>query len=115
MIRTACAWVLLLLAASPVTAPFSSCDLRLFTMSTTGIQSTAVARFASISATESDGGDAYSLSPIVTRCLVPNDSSPIVAALPFLGMKPSAAADARRPRDLNRSPHPLSASTALRL
>jgi hypothetical protein len=114
MIRTACAWVLLLLAASPVTAPFSSCDLRLFTMSTTGIQSTAVARFASISATESDGGDAYSLSPIVTRIVMPDDS-PSVTAPPFVVMNSAAVADTRPPRDLNRSPHHLSASTALRL
>ena len=28
MIRTTCAWILLLLAASPVTAPFAVCDLR---------------------------------------------------------------------------------------
>jgi hypothetical protein len=27
MIRTACAWVLVVLAASPVTAPFCACDL----------------------------------------------------------------------------------------
>jgi hypothetical protein len=114
MIRTTCAWVLLLLAASPVTAPFSTCDLRLFTAHTASVQP-AVARFASISATESDGGDAYSVSPL-TRSVLPADSPSSVAVFPVRIPAPAAASSVRGRRNLNRSPHePTASPTVLRL
>ena len=109
MIRTACAWVLLLLAASPVTAPFSTCDLRRFAGDTPIVQP-AFAQFASISATESDDGDAYSLSPIVTRSVLRPDS-PAGDATAARVLIPPDTGRLRAPRGLNRSPHELSASS----
>jgi len=116
MIRTACAWFLLLLAASPVTAPFSTCDLRLFAANTASIESAAAARLASISATENDGGDAYSLSPL-TRIVLPADDSTTIVTIISVPVTPLVAiVPGRSPRDLNRSPHDSSASpTVLRL
>src|SRR5215831_7969100 len=116
MTRTVCAWVLLLLAASPVTAPFSTCDLRLLTARTATVDVPAPVRFGSISATESDGVDAYSLSPLVTRSVPRPDSHPSVAVAPARGLRPAGISDRHRPRDINRSPHESSpSSTVLRL
>jgi hypothetical protein len=116
MARTFCAWVLLLLAASPVTAPFSTCDLRLLVAHTAVGETPAPVRFGSISATESDGVDAYSLAPLVTRCVPPPDSHPSVAMVPARVLRPAGIAGHRGPRDIHRSPHEFSGSpTALRL
>jgi hypothetical protein len=116
MTRTVCAWVLLLLAASPVTAPFSTCDLRLLTTHTATGDARAPVRFGSISATESDGVDAYSLSPLVTRSVPRPDSLPSVAVAPARVLRPEGSLDRQRPRDINRSPHEFSGSpTVLRL
>jgi hypothetical protein len=115
MTRTVCAWVLLLLAASPVTAPFSTCDLRLLTARTT-VDVPATVRFGSISATESDGVDAYSLSPLVTRSVPRPDSYPSVAVAPAHVLRLAGISDRHRLRDINRSPHEFSSSrTVLRL
>jgi hypothetical protein len=107
MTRTVCAWVLLLLAASPVTAPFATCDLRLLAAHTASAEVPASVQFGSISATESDGVDAYSLSPLVTRIVPPPDSRG--AVIPAGDVRPAAIAPGR-PRDINRSPHESSGS-----
>jgi hypothetical protein len=79
MIRTTCAWILLLLAASPVTAPFAACDLRaLFADGTSRGASPLTAPLEGAAATipqpAPTGGDAFSISPLVTRTL-PKDSA----------------------------------------
>jgi len=117
MIRSTCAWLLLLLAASPVTAPFSTCDLRVFATRAAAIQLNApLAHFGSFSAAESDRGDADSVSPIVSRVALSHDSHSSVAVLPLRVPALTAVGRVRIPLDLNRSPHDLPPSlTVLRV
>jgi hypothetical protein len=107
--------MLVLLAASPVTAPFSSCDLRLFTAGVAIIEP-AFAQFASMSGGEIDCGDAHGLSPLDTRSLLPPDSSASAAIPPVAVLRPALAVWTAAPRDLSRSPHdPSVSATVLRL
>jgi hypothetical protein len=115
MIRSTCAWLLLLLAASPVTAPFSTCDLRVFVAQTASLEA-AAPQFGSLSAAERDGGDAYSISPLVNRSALSQDSPSSVAVLRLHVILPGIVARMSVPLALNRSPHELPASaTVLRL
>jgi hypothetical protein len=101
--------MLVLLAASPVTAPFSSCDLRLFTAGTAIIEP-AFAQFGAMSGVESANGDAYSLSPVDSRNVLPPDSAASVA-IPAAHVVKSAQRTWRTaPRDRARCPHDPSAS-----
>jgi len=116
MIRSTCAWLLLLLAASPVTAPFSTCDLRVFVTQTAAVQTGAPVQFGSLSAAERDGGDAYSISPLVSRTGLLPASPSSAAVLPLHIILPEVVARMSVPLDLNRSPHELPAlATVLRL
>src|SRR5215813_9924634 len=71
MIRVACTWILVALAASPFTAPFSSCDLTVLLGRTAVVQMAPFARSgaqmtAALGSTDSSS-DAYCVSPLVTR------------------------------------------------
>jgi hypothetical protein len=80
MIRTTCAWVLLILAASPVTAPFASCDLQAF-FTPSPFAWAASGPTVSISPATSIDSDEYSVSPIVSKIELPKDSLSSVAVL----------------------------------
>jgi hypothetical protein len=104
MIRATCAWVLVVLAASPVTAPFSTCDLRAFFAPTSSLQMTSMAPSASaMSAPLSIDTNANSVSPIVPRLELPDADSGGLVMLLFRGV----TADDRehlRPCDFALSP-----------
>ena len=102
MIRATCAWVLVVLAASPVTAPFSTCDLRAFFAPTSSLQVTSMAPSA-MSAPLSIDTNANSVSPIVPRLELPDADSGGLVMLLFRGV----TADDRehlRPCDFALSP-----------
>jgi hypothetical protein len=71
MIQVVCTWLLVVLAASPFTAPFSTCDLAALLGRTAGIPMAPFAQSGSqVTATLGStdlSGDAYSISPVVTR------------------------------------------------
>jgi hypothetical protein len=70
MVRIVCTWVLIVLAASPFTAPFSTCDLSaLLGRHSSAVLVLSVAECADMA----DGlgtGDAGSISPVVGRVLL---------------------------------------------
>jgi len=106
MIRTACAWVLVLLAASPVTAPFSSCDLRLLLMAHGArLEAPAFEGMRALSGAERSGGDAYSLSPLVDRRALPKDSTASLPIRPEHAARAAAGFRALAASDLSRLPH----------
>jgi len=109
MIRSTCAWVLLVLATSPVTAPFSTCDLRVFLARTAAVQSVAP-QFGSLVAAEREAGDAYSISPLVSRSALSKDS-PSSAVVPVPVVRPRIVVRMSVPLDVSRSPHESPAST----
>jgi hypothetical protein len=74
MIRTACTWFLIVLAASPFTAPFSTCDVSVLLSShTTGGFTPAVPTREEIG-TCAETDDAGSLSPVVGRVVLSRDA-----------------------------------------
>ena len=83
MIRTACAWLLVVLAISPVTAPFSTCDLLAlcthasYTLSVPDIQAQSTVALAG-----TPDGDAYSVSPLVTRTPPDHGASRVTPGVP---------------------------------
>jgi hypothetical protein len=101
--------MLVLLAASPVTAPFSSCDLRLFTAGTAIIEP-AFAQFGAMSGVENASGDAYSLSPLDSRSVLPPDSSASVSIPAVRVARSAQMVWTTAPRDRHRCPHDPSAS-----
>src|SRR5215468_1174103 len=116
MIRTTCAWVLVLLAASPVTAPFSSCDLRLLMAHGARLEAPAFEGMRSLSGAEHGGGDAYSLSPLVDRRALPRDSTASLPIRPEHAARAAAGFRALAAFDLSRLPHESSLPpTVLRL
>lgn len=91
MIRTACTWLIIVLAASPFTAPFSTCDVSALL----GSHAQTVLIAPSVSASPdliapSELGDAGSISPVVGRAVLSRDS-----ALVLTGWPVPAAADTR--------------------
>jgi hypothetical protein len=120
MIRTTCAWILLLLAASPVTAPFAVCDLRALvaydmkpSLSPLGVPFEQSA--ATIPSPAPAGGDAFSLSPLMMRIL-PKDSGSCTAVGPARAVDRMRGAREPRLRTSNLSSVQLSSSaTVLRL
>jgi hypothetical protein len=70
MIRAACTWLLIVLAASPFTAPFSTCDVSaLFANRASSMIAPSVLPCADI-ATCSETDDAGSISPVVGRVVL---------------------------------------------
>ena len=105
MIRATCAWVLVVLAASPVTAPFSTCDLRALFPPTSSVHVTsAVPSAAAMSAPFAIDTDANGVSPIVPRHEMPGAESDGVVMLLFRGVTPSGC-DIFRPQNVDLSPH----------
>jgi hypothetical protein len=103
MIRTACAWVLVLLAASPVTAPFSTCELRdLFTPRS--IAHAALAPTAIASRLLAVGDDANTVSPVLRRCEPPAESRTGHAVLPFHAVSIALRGVGSPPQE-SRTPH----------
>ena len=72
MIRAACTWLLIVLAASPFTAPFSTCDVSALFANHASI-SVSVLPCADI-ATRSETDDAGSISPVVGRVVLSRDA-----------------------------------------
>ena len=73
MIRAACTWLLIVLAASPFTAPFSTCDVSaLFANRASSVMAPSVLPCANI-ATRSEVDDAGSISPVVARVVLLRD------------------------------------------
>ena len=104
MIQVICAWVLVVLAASPVTAPFSTCDLRaLFPPTSSFHVASAVPSAAAMSAPFAIDTDANSVSPIVPRHELPRTDSGGLVMLLFSGVTPSGR-DILRPHDVDLSP-----------
>ena len=105
MIRATCAWVLVVLAASPVTAPFSTCDLRAFFTPTSGVHATSAMPSASaMSAPLSIDTNANSVSPVVPRHQLLGADSGRVVMLLFHGVTLTSCV-ALRPHDTDLSPH----------
>ena len=114
MIRTACAWILIVLAASPVTAPFSTCELRDLFMSRSVAQM-ALVRPATATAPLAIDDDANSVSPVLSRREPPADSRAGHAMLPFHAVD-VAFRDGDRPPQKSVTPHDrLTQPTVLRL
>jgi hypothetical protein len=115
MIRTVCAWVLVVLAASPVTAPFSTCDLRAFLAPTSSVQVASTFPSAAVSRPLSFDVDANSVSPIVPRHELPGSDSRELVMLLFHGVTPTDR-DVLRPHQIDLSPHDrITRPTVLRL
>jgi hypothetical protein len=120
MIQTACAWILLLLAASPVTAPFAVCDLRALVaheMSHGLIPLTVPfeGSAATVLSPAPAGGDAFSLSPFIMRIL-PKHSGACTAVGPVRAVDRMRGPGTLRHRTSNLSSAQLLASaTVLRL
>jgi hypothetical protein len=96
--------VLVVLAASPVTAPFSTCDLRAFLAPSSGVQMTSAIPLAAVSTPLSFDTDANSVSPIVPRHELPGGDSDGLAILLFHGVTPTGC-DVLRPHDVALSLH----------
>ena len=105
MVRATCAWVLVVLAASPVTAPFSTCDLRAFFAPTSGVHATSAMPSASaMSAPLSIDTNANSVSPVVPRHEWFGADSGGLVMLLFRGVTPGGC-DTLRRHDFALSPH----------
>jgi hypothetical protein len=84
MIRHACTWLLIVLAASPFTAPFSTCDARALLGSHASmalVMARAMSSCVDIVAA-SESGDAASISPIVERVVLSRDAALVLAGWP---------------------------------
>jgi hypothetical protein len=83
MIRAACTWLLIVLAASPFTAPFSTCDVgALFANRASSVITPSVLPCADI-ATCSETDDAGSISPVVGRVVLSRDAVLMLADWPI--------------------------------
>src|SRR5262245_25725384 len=73
MVRKACAWALLLLAASPFTAPFSTCDVSMLMRDLPHEGHAPYAQVESVAQQSPDAevspvtSEAYAISPVSTR------------------------------------------------
>jgi hypothetical protein len=107
---------LVVLAASPVTAPFSTCDLRAFFAPTSSVHVTSTALSASaMSAPLSIDTNANSVSPLVSRLELPDADSGGLVMLLFRGVTANDR-DHSRLHDLALSPHDrITSPTVLRL
>jgi len=103
MISTVCAWVLVVLAASPVTAPFSTCDLRAF-FTPTPIGAITVSPGATLAAPLPLDGDANGVSPIVARHDARSDTPGALLIFPF-SADFTAAREVDRPDDVGAPAH----------
>jgi hypothetical protein len=82
MIRAACSWVLIVLAASPFTAPFAACNINALLGHHAAM---AIALSVSSSADIapcSEIPDVESLSPLVGRIVLSRDSALVIAGRP---------------------------------
>jgi hypothetical protein len=94
MIRAACTWLLIVLAASPFTAPFSTCDASaLFANRAPSVIAPSVLPCAHI-ATRSETDDAGSISPVVGRVVLSRD---VVLVLTDWPVPPTSDALERSP------------------
>jgi hypothetical protein len=116
MIRATCAWALLLLAASPFTAPYSTCDLRAFFVELKPAQVLSLGQAQTCIGVASATSDADAVSPVVARTQLQRDAalplieSPVPRRINHVGFRRLP------PADLNRSPHhTTSQPTVLRL
>jgi hypothetical protein len=102
-IRVACAWALVVLAASPVTAPFCPCDLldllARHAARTSAAVSAAVAIAPSAVRLADDSGSAL---PLLTSREPPTECRDGSVMFPFSGVS-VVVRDVNRPRSLTRS------------
>jgi hypothetical protein len=121
MIRRACAWMLLVLAGSPVTAPFSTCDLTWFlTHSIERSIDGAGPRVAygSWPAVTPPATDATSISPVVSRAQSHESRVLLACAAAEIVTIPDPAAPWRIRHLAERNPYlqePPTRDTVLRL
>jgi hypothetical protein len=117
MIRPACAWVLLILATSPFTPPFSTCDLGVLLGHTTYAQVTSLGRAAQgivpINGDPDRCSDAYGVSPVVTRIELPRESACTVASLLIDAFDCLSVRAASFPIEVSQSLHPPSRQSAV--
>lgn len=114
MIRLTSAWILVLLAASPVATPFSACDLRMFLAHGPAEQRLPASTTALAEATAARG-DGVGISPVMSLGL-PTDDSPPKAAVASSRLTTDTAGAHARLGSLARSVRSLRLSaTVLRL
>jgi hypothetical protein len=105
MIRTACAWALVVLAASPVTAPFSACDLQALAAPTLTARTMSMAPAAvETSSPLSLDNRANNVSPVLTPREPTAESRAGSAVLLFPGVF-AASRDVDRPPQVCRGTH----------
>src|SRR5262245_3214551 len=108
MIQVTCTWVLVMLAASPFTAPFATCDLSVLLGRTAGVHVVPLAQsgahLTATLVTTDPSSDADSVSPVVTRTdLGKNDAFRSVGLLTYTFG--AILAKACPPLDASQSPH----------
>jgi hypothetical protein len=116
MIRVVCAWMLIVLAASPFTAPFSTCDVSALLgthTSTVAISSVATCPEIGDCSSTSDAG---SVSPLVLRIVLTRNAVLVPSdwPVPQTADKPLRAALLQPAGDRTREDSPLQ-PTVLRL
>jgi hypothetical protein len=104
MMRSVLAWSLLLLAASPFTAPYSTCDLGVLLGHATYAQMIPARPAGRIAAASADS-DAYSVSPVVTRIELAREPALATAIFRIRALNRGRAPSVHSPRDVNLSPH----------
>lgn len=115
MIRTTCAWLLLALAASPFTAPFSTCDFQALVGRTAYTLVTSMGQPMRGAADVPANSDACGLSPIVSRVqLTRGAAHPVAAAFVVECDRPEGRGFRLRPQDQSPPDLPLN-SRVLRL
>jgi hypothetical protein len=81
MIRTCCAWLLLVLAVSPFTTPFATCDLGALINGTAPVQIAALGPSIQHVSAATDS-DANSIAPVMARVGLARNSALVALALP---------------------------------
>jgi hypothetical protein len=108
MIRATCAWALVLLSASPFTAPFSTCDLGAFLSATKSAQLLPLKQSSLRLAAKLETSDADALSPVVARVQLDKETA-LTSSGFFVVRRINQRGFKRVPRDdVNRRPHDLS-------
>src|SRR5216683_4796115 len=109
MMRIVCAWSLLLLAASPFTAPFATCDLgallgHIEQIIPPGQSLWCIAGVRAGSDAYLANTDAYSISPLTTRTELAREPAFTLTVSPARAFDRVDAAAVCSPHDLNQSP-----------
>lgn len=105
MIRIICAWALLLLAASPFTAPFSTCDVGALVGNPSHILALSFTQTAHSLGVLPSNRDANGVAPTVTRTQLRQDVAVAPLDVQALALRRLLAAAIHQPfRDPDRAP-----------